>query len=278
MRLSKSLIRAHTQCPLKRRWLSGMSKEDREAEGDTDGNRYGRAQHGALEDLFGWAKQTGHEGVLYAGKALEIVETAIDRRCADEGVTDHDAQERMHDAILDYLLDLGEFAGDRVIGVEHFLQYKSPQGHTIVGIADRIDRLPGGIVEIIDYKGGGPDPDGPVPSPDDVRNELDCRLYVAAAVKQFAWANAFRFTFAWLGSRMSASATIRADESKFLALSVGMELDQIAVGIENGPWLPETGGHCQRCIFKPQCPAWGGEPPDGWYDPRLAPADQSPTQ
>lgn len=274
MRVNNSLLQSFKDCDLKGHWLRSMPRAKASARTLTPGNRYGQAQHKVLEDVYTRVKQQLHVGPLHSPDTLSFAKRSVHSRC-EELEVEEDAKLQLWEAVLDYLMEQHYVVGDDILGIEKFLRAKTPGGNEITGFADRIDRMQGGPpgVSIVDYKGGSGRPD-----PESLRNHVQGQFYVTCAMAMYPWAQRFEFRLEMLGSRYTARVRWSRLEASYMATAALKMADERAREISTSPWLPNTGSHCDWCPFRGrECPATGGDVPDGWYDPRLSWDEQTAT-
>lgn len=274
MRINKSLLGNFTHCDLKGHWLRSMPKAKASARTSTPGNVYGRTQHKVMEDVYSWVKAQAYVGPLHAPHVIDFARRSVNERCFEAEVPE-DQKVDMWGAILDYMMEQHYVVGSDIIGIEMFLRAKTPAGNELTGFADRIDRTQAGPpgVSIIDYKGSNWRPD-----PEQLQHDTQVQIYLACALSMFPWAERFEFRMEMLSARYTARARWNRIEVSYMSRSVMQLADEQAKEISTFPWLPNSGPHCERCPFKgKECPATGGDVPDGWYDPRLSWDEQAAT-
>lgn len=122
-----------------------------------------------------------------------------------------------------------------------------------VGRADRIDRTEGGI-KVVDYKTSK----NPPPLKD-VARSLQLGYYVLAASEhpQLAGLGPPRGAELWFPLAKGKRKVFPFDMANLQ--EVRESLATVAAGITGEDWTPRVGRHCERCPFRPVCPAW----PDG---------------
>lgn len=115
----------------------------------------GISLHGALEDLqaAGGASAAGISG------ALAFLQSRWEKEGYASAAEEAAAQEQAAAMLKGYLERFGDGTGKPVL-LEEKLQ-ASHQNVTLLGIVDRVDRLPDGSLEVIDYKSGRPRDPGP---------------------------------------------------------------------------------------------------------------------
>ena len=112
------------------------------------------------------------------------------------------------------------------------------------GGIDRIDRLPSGGIEVIDYKTGSPR------SQKGVDENLQLTIYALACRDALGLGTPERLTLYYteLGTRQS---TVRTDEQ--LDAARGEILDRVRT-IRSGEFTANPGGACRWCNYRALCP------------------------
>jgi DNA helicase-2/ATP-dependent DNA helicase PcrA len=124
--------------------------------------------------------------------------------------------------------------------------FELPLDHEVVvtGRIDQINRLPGGEVEIVDYKTGRPR--------DAQKADADLQLSVyALAAQEVLDLTPGRLVFYNLGTNEAVGS---ARDKKTLA-AVKQKIAEVADQIRAGEFSPKPGFSCGYCDFKPLCPA-----------------------
>ncbi|MDP3771085.1 MAG: UvrD-helicase domain-containing protein [bacterium] len=114
---------------------------------------------------------------------------------------------------------------------------------SVIGKADRIDRLPDGSVEIVDYKTGK------------ARTKLEADDKMQLLIYQVAATQALGLTptvlsYYYLETNEKRTFLGKSDELEDLASTVA----DISTRIANGDFTATPGRHCQYCDFKNICP------------------------
>lgn len=138
-----------------------------------------------------------------------------------------------------------------VVGRELFVSGPGPDGVTLAGIVDRVDRLPDGSLAIVDYKTGS------APGRGWERREFFQLRFYAVLVA------------AALGAPVSTLRLVHlAGDGEVLALDIdadaaGATVRQVQAlnttmrqAYESSQWATNVGRHCDWCAFKQRCPAW----------------------
>jgi DNA helicase-2/ATP-dependent DNA helicase PcrA len=116
---------------------------------------------------------------------------------------------------------------------------------TLGGQIDRVDRLPTGGVEIVDYKTGR------VESQKGVDESLQLSIYALAARDALGLGTPERVTLYFTEAALRMSTT-RSDEQLDAARA---DLESRVARIRSGDFAATPGGQCWRCDYAPMCPA-----------------------
>ncbi|OGG01313.1 hypothetical protein A2Z33_05360 [Candidatus Gottesmanbacteria bacterium RBG_16_52_11] len=142
------------------------------------------------------------------------------------------------------------FSPDRLPGeMEYPFRIRISEGLTVGGKIDRIDRLPDGTVEIIDYKTGN------APKSKDAASDMQLTLYALAAAGQpdlGADPDRTLVSFYFLEDQTKMSASRSADE----LASARRKIADKAAQIGSSEFAPTPGKHCDFCEFRLICEAW----------------------
>lgn len=234
MEISFSQLRVYLECPwqYKLRFLDGRRPPQ------TAESALGISLHRALESYYRDS----------AGDAsLERLLDCFERRRVRPRTLDPKEDKVWADKGKRILKRCFELEADRrsqVAGVEREFTY--PLGrHSVRGMIDRIDLLPDGGHEIIDYKtwvgtGGGAAEDSPARS-------LQLRFYALGAKESLAMRPAVLTIIELSTGKILSVPYDPAGEDELKALIVNA-----AEGIERGALAPET-SFCPRCAFKADC-------------------------
>jgi RecB family exonuclease len=124
--------------------------------------------------------------------------------------------------------------------------FELPLDHEVIitGRIDQINRMPGGEVEIVDYKTGRPRDQKKADS------DLQLSVYALAAQEVLDLAPG-RLVFYNLGTNESVGAT----RDKKTLVAVKQKITEVADQIRAGEFSPKPGFSCGYCDFKPLCPA-----------------------
>jgi DNA helicase-2/ATP-dependent DNA helicase PcrA len=235
LRLSASALDQYEKCPMKyllsARWcIRG---------GPHAALSFGNVMHAALRELVAaW-----RHGQLISMADLELIYA---REWKSGGYEDAYQEEEYRRAGLEQLRSFYEkYAGARPEVLELEKPFELPMEHNIVitGRIDRIDRLPDGTVEIVDYKTGS------VKKPLDAKKSLQLSIYALAA-REILELEPSRLTFYNLVIN-EATMTTRDDKSLTLARQ---RVSEIADSIRAGNFPAKPGFQCRYCDYPLICP------------------------
>jgi DNA helicase-2/ATP-dependent DNA helicase PcrA len=234
--LSASAIETYETCPLK-------FKINREwnIPGDISAAlQFGSAMHLALGNYFE-AIRVGRPRT--PEQLLEVFENAL----ADLPFDDqHQRELYLKQGKLQLAAFCEAFAGapvPQVLSTEKSFQFPV-EGIVVKGRVDRVDRIDGQRVVIVDYKTGTPKTDA------DARRSLQLSIYALAARQLWDYLPE-RLVFYNLETADEVSAT-RTDKE----LQAAQErIAEVARKMAAGEFDPTPGFHCRSCRFRALCPA-----------------------
>lgn len=235
LRLSASALDQYQKCPMKyslsARWcIRG---------GPHATLTFGNVMHVTLREMaLAWQRE---QPMTFAD-----VELIYAREWKAAGFEDAYQEEEYRRAGLDQLRAFhGKYnsAPPNVLALEK--PFELPLEHNIVvtGRIDRIDRLPDGTVEIVDYKTGS------VKRPLDAKKSLQLSIYAMAA-KEILELEPSRLTFYNLGIN---DATVATRDAKSLT-QARQEVGEIADCIRAGQFPAKPGFLCNYCDYRLLCP------------------------
>ncbi|MBI3577495.1 ATP-dependent helicase [Candidatus Gottesmanbacteria bacterium] len=117
------------------------------------------------------------------------------------------------------------------------------------GKIDRVDELPGGKIEIIDYK------TGQAPKTKDVSNDPQLTVYALAATDEGIYKKTpeqVTVSFYFFESQEKVSATRTKEQLAAIKQEVAQKADEIS----RSDFHPTPGKHCDFCEFRLICEAW----------------------
>ncbi len=120
---------------------------------------------------------------------------------------------------------------------------------TLGGRIDRVDMLPGGKIEIIDYK------TGQTPKGKDVRRDMQLTVYALAATESGVYGKKPEdviVSFYFFEDQTKISATRTEDQLRHAKEEISMRADEIS----KSDFRPTPGKHCDFCEFRLICEAW----------------------
>lgn len=263
MRLSPTFARTIEECNLRARWLR-LDGAPREVPPADEPLRYGTAAHAALETLVTAVTAAGGVAELTAPDWRERTDTAVATAVAEHGPFSDERRERLRDIVTDHAAALGTLDARDVLGVEVPLRWRAGDDTPVIGFADRLDRVDATTLRVVDYKTGT----RAFPS-SELEASLQFRTYAVAAATRHRWVEAVEVEVAQLDRRERTRTRWSATELGRIADELGERYRAADRRIAEGPWEPSEGGWCRICEFVALCPAKGGTPAPGTWDPRL---------
>lgn len=234
MRLSYSSINTYETCPQKFKF----QYEDRLPTSPSPALAFGDSLHQALHRF--------HSRPVPVAPSLEELQEMLESVWVRDGFTDA-SEERMY---LDH--------GRQVLAQYHrenAATYRIPaalefrftievEGVRLAGVIDRMDRIPGGGYEIIDYK-----TNRRLPPQDRIDRDLQLSIYALAA-KEVWGIEPERLTLYYLlpGQRMSTTRT--AADADELRRRIGTVAERVGAGM----FEPRENPLCDWCEFQELCP------------------------
>lgn len=252
--LSPSRANDYQECPLKYRFRA----IDRLPEPKTIAMLKGTLVHAVLEELH---KLPRAERTL--AKATEFIPIQWDTMreddtAIDELVPDSDRSEFFNDA---WRLVRGYFAMENPESFdahecEMYVDTTLPNGVPVRGYIDRVDVAPTGEVRVVDYKTGKK----PLPRYS-AAAKFQMRLYALVWWRLF---NQIPAQLRLMYLKVGEDLTLRPNsaELEYFEKDLATLWESIVADAKSGNFQPRTSKLCGWCHFKPQCPAFGGTPPE----------------
>jgi len=234
--LSASSIEMYEACPLKFKIY-----KDWNIPGDISASlQFGSAMHSALDDYFE-ALRVGrprtHE------QLLEIFERALAELPFDDQHQRELYRKQGREQLTAFYESCAAVPVPQVLSTEKTFQF-SVQGMLVKGRIDRVDRIDGQRVAIVDYKTGTPKTDI------DARRSLQLSIYALAARELWGYVPE-RLLFYNLETSDEVSTT--RDEKELRAAQE--RIAEVACKMAAGEFDPTPGFHCRSCQFRALCPA-----------------------
>lgn len=235
MRLSYSSIQTYETCPAKYRF----QYQERLPTSRSPALAFGDSIHQALHRF--------HDRPVPVAPSMEELLSILDQVWVSEGYRD-EAEEgsyRQHarQVLRQYHADNGDY---RIPAALEFRFQIEVEGVTLSGIIDRMDRLPGGGYEIIDYK-----TNRRLPPRSAVERSLQLAIYHLAA-REIWGIEPERLTLYYLlpGQRVTTSRS--AEQLDELRRRIAV----VAERIEAERFEPRENPLCRWCDFQRQCPVF----------------------
>lgn len=236
MRLSYSSINTYETCPAKYRYQYETKLPTR----PSPALSFGDSLHQALHRFH-------NRPVPVAPGLAELYET-LEAVWVSDGYADGSEERTYYDHAMQVLeMYHAENAPNYVIpaALEHRFQIEV-EGVTISGVIDRMDRLPGGGYEIIDYK-----TNRKLPPLSRIHDDLQLSIYHLAA-KEVWGIEPERLTLYFLlpGQRLTTSRT--SSDIDQLRRRIGTVAERIGAGM----FEPRENPLCGWCDFQAMCPVF----------------------
>lgn len=119
--------------------------------------------------------------------------------------------------------------------------------YILTGRVDRLDALPGGDLEVIDYKSGAH-----LPSVAEVADDLPLAIYQLLCARQFGCPRV-KASLYHLRTQRKVSVTRTAEDLQPVAAGIDRIFAEIQAERE---FAPLAGTHCRTCDFSPRCWGW----------------------
>jgi len=232
--LSASAIERYETCPLQFK----LAREWRIPADVSAAVQYGATVHRVLlayYDSIRWERPMPDESVI------DLFRTDL----AAAGIADryqHDLYEQQGiEQLQEFLAGATQSRPDVLHTEEQFSVQVGPT--TLVGRIDRIDRVAGDQVAIIDYKTGKPK------SQEDADESLQLSLY-ALAVRE-KWGHAVdRLMF----HNLEGNTAITTQRSEVELEEAKLRVEEVAEKIAAGEFKAKVGNHCFSCAYRGLCP------------------------
>jgi hypothetical protein len=263
VRLSPSFARTIEECNLRARWLR-IDQAPREVPPADEPLRYGTAAHAALETVIAEAAEAVGTVDLTTDDWRERAGRALDAAIAEHGPFSPERTRALREIVTDHLALIGSVGARDVLGVEVPLRWRAGEDTPVIGFADRIDRIDGRTVRVVDYKTGRRRF-----SDEDLAASLQFRTYAVAAAARHRWVEAVEVEVAQLDRRERTRTRFDAEALATIAEELALRYRAADARLADGPWEATEGDWCRICEFVANCPAKGGDPVPGTWDPRL---------
>ncbi|HXZ27524.1 MAG TPA: ATP-dependent DNA helicase [Terriglobales bacterium] len=234
--LSATTIDKYELCPLKYKISQEWAIPGRAA----GAMQFGNVVHTVLKNYY---------DALLSGRSqsTEALLESFRAALANAGLEDP-AQRRLYERQgLEQLREFGELRAaeppPQVIATEKAFDL-TLGGARVVGRVDRLDRIAGARVAIVDYKTGAPK------KPEDADDSLQLSLYALAA--RDTWGlEPERLAFYNLDGNQEVATTRTPEELR----AVEERVAEVAARIAAGEFEANPGRHCVWCVYRELCPA-----------------------
>lgn len=231
--LSASAIEAYATCPMK----FALQKRWRLPEEPSAALQYGAAMHTALKDFY----EAASRGIdRTADETVEIFRREFEHAKIDEELQRRLYERQGEEQLRQFIALRAVEPRPHVLCTEKSIRY-TIENVVINGRIDRIDRLEGGGVLVLDYKTGAPR------NTLDAVNSIQLGLYSLAA--ELEGHRVERAAFYNLEDNTTAETTSVKKEKIY------EQVMEVAEGIRNANFAPTPGFHCRNCGYRTLCPA-----------------------
>jgi RecB family exonuclease len=168
--LSASDVETYRRCPLRYKFARVLKIPTEQ----TQNQRFGIVVHQVLERFHsagGEREGSAEQGTL--AELLDLLDTAWRRAGLGDGAQERELRQKARQALTRYHERLREEPAQPLWFERSFAFDLGP--HHVRGRVDRVDRLPGGGYELIDYKTGYPK------TPEELSEDIQLSLYAIAA-------------------------------------------------------------------------------------------------
>ncbi len=135
------------------------------------------------------------------------------------------------------------------VEIEDLRQTNAPEKHILVGKIDRIDKLPDGTYEVIDYK-----TTRKMPPQDQVNKNLQLSIYHLGLIKKWPHLSPdkIKLSLEYLKHGEKLSTQVSAEQINQTKEEILTTIDKI----KSSDFHPQPGPLCDWCAYKSICPVW----------------------
>lgn len=251
-RLSASSLNTYLRCP--QQWK--LKYVDRLPEEPKPFLNLGSAVHAALETFY--------DGRLTKPPPLEEVLTAFEEEFDPDAYQTEEERERRHRNGLEMVRAYYEKHAEDfepAFDTEKRLSFEVG-GVPFTGFVDRLDKVDGDKLRVVDYKTGR------AVDLERVRTDRQLTLYQLGVEQMFGMEVASLALY-HVNSQTLLEAPRHNEETVEALKNTAQE---VARNIQNERFEPDPGHYCQWCDFQPYCPAFADEYPEHWQQEPAPPA------
>jgi putative RecB family exonuclease len=249
--LSPSRVSAFTDCALAYRFAN----LDRLPEPPSPHATKGTLVHAALEALFAHDAPRRTPELAAACLDRAAVRMLDDPELAGLGLDEEGMAAFVADAhrLLGKYFELEDPRRVHAVGLELRLEAEIG-GVTVRGIIDRLDRLPDGSFQVVDYKSGR------APSERYEKSKLLGVDTYALLIERILGVRPVAVKLLYLGDGVAITCTPSDQSSRFVETKVGAIWQSIQRANATDAFKPQPGRLCDWCAFQAWCPSFGGDP------------------
>jgi superfamily I DNA/RNA helicase/RecB family exonuclease len=232
--LSASAIETYAICPLK----YALQKHWRLPEEPSAALQYGAAMHSTLKDFYDAALRGIERS---AEESVEIFLREFEQAKIDEPLQRKLYERQGAEQLRQFVALRAREPKPDVLSTEKSFRF-GIEDVMINGRIDRIDRLEGGGIQVLDYKTGAPKTNM------DADTSVQLGIYAMAARLEGHMVE--KLVFYNLEDNTTAETERVNNEEK-----VRNKVLEVANGIRRGAFIPTPGFHCKNCGYNSLCPA-----------------------
>lgn len=235
-RLSATAVQTYQTCPLQFK----LEREWRIPREAPAAMQYGASMHRVLRSYFDSVRSQAPQS---AEALIEMLRADLDAA----GIADR-YQRELYDRqgqqqLRTFIEACGQAPAPEVLHTEEQFEIRIGRG-VVVGRIDRIDRVAGNRIRIIDYKTGKPR------SQEDADESLQLSIYALAARQKWGY-QAKELAF----YNLEDNSLVVTGRSEAQLEEARLKVEDVARNIAEGNFEASPGFHCRFCSYKNLCPA-----------------------